>query len=1013
MRRLYLALCVVALLAGSAFAADPDGSGHGITLNVNPTSLTITAGSSATAALTPSNYDGEVSYSASVSWVTFSGNTATFSPTTAGTYTVTITASNLGSAATVDVSVTVNAAPADPDPLSLSASTSSLTINLPNTGTVSLTPSNAQGSVSYTASESWVTFSGNTATFSPTTAGTYSVTITASDSWGQSASVTVSVTVNAALTLAADPASLTLTSGTTSAVSLTPSNAQGSVSYTANQSWVTFSGNTATFAPTTAGTYTVTITATDSLGRTATANVSVTVNAPLSLSASPSELTITAGSSASTALTTTNASGTVSYSASESWVTFSGNTATFAPTTAGDYSVTITASDGSGRTATASVSVTVSAPPLPVLSLSASPSAITLTAGRTASATLTTTNAQGTVSYTASASWAVISGNTVTFTPTLAGTYTITITATDSGRTTNNTATASVSVIVLAPLALTVSPTALTITAGRTAAASLTPANAQGTVNYTASVSWAVFSGNTVTFSPTSAGTYTVTITARDTQSQTATATVTVTVSPAAPVSGDISPSSGDITPIVSPDISQVSPDTPIGFVEPTTPSTPGDTTNPDNTSGNYTEPEPVLQGNTVRPNTQALRQIVLNQETSAKIAAIFPNAGNKQVFSLVGNSNITMDSNPRAINNAFQEHLRQTGEEVMLAFPTIRASAAGIYVLGVSLKDVAEGGTLIDSVSTITPSTSGAVHSAVRQAADIEAINLLDQAGNPVELKRATNGLSYAVVPSNQNMLVAVEMEAGESWMGSLTKPSQLPTIAVETVTIEQLADIAQERDEQAQTETREETVNRITDNLVNAVTELISRPDVIENIINNNIISRDILSRDITSADIKTLTSRDVVTDAEEPTQEMEQAVQDDGYELAAKLNMIQVQESGIYVFKVTLSEQSFTELRGMSVNDVKVYALSDTEFEIRPSFLSGLLSTFELLTMNGERMDSIGFREFLMIGLLESSKPLSLYLAKILIMLLLGGCNHGLGIAAVFVVAGVFIRRARKHK
>ena len=66
-----------------------------------------------------------------------------------------------------------------------------------------------------------------------------------------------------------------------------------------------------------------------------------------------------------------------------------------------------------------------------------------------------------------------------------------------------------------------------------------------------------------------------------------------------------------------------------------------------------------------------------------------------------------------------------------------------------------------------------------------------------------------------------------------------------------------------------------------------------------------------------------------------------------------------------------------------------------------------------MNGEKMDTIGVREFLMIGLLESSKPLSLYLAKLLIMLLLGGCNHGWGIAAAVVVSGLLIRRARYHK
>ncbi|MBQ7220578.1 MAG: SYNERG-CTERM sorting domain-containing protein [Synergistaceae bacterium] len=183
----------------------------------------------------------------------------------------------------------------------------------------------------------------------------------------------------AALGLTVAPTTLTLQAGTTATATLTPANALGAVSYTASQSWVTFSGNTATFAPTAAGSYDVTITATDA-GRTssntATATVAVTVTArPLpsgdvspdvpttfSVAASRTTLSVTAGSTATVTLTPSNALGTVSYRASQSWVTFSGNTATFAPTTSGDYTVTITATDAgrtTNNTATATVRVTV------------------------------------------------------------------------------------------------------------------------------------------------------------------------------------------------------------------------------------------------------------------------------------------------------------------------------------------------------------------------------------------------------------------------------------------------------------------------------------------------------------------------------------------------------------------------------------------------------------------------------------------------------------------------------
>ena len=171
--------------------------------------------------------------------------------------------------------------------------------------------------------------------------------------------------------------------------------------------------------------------------------------------------------------------------------------------------------------------------------------------------------------------------------------------------------------------------------------------------------------------------------------------------------------------------------------------------------------------------------------------------------------------------------------------------------------------------------------------------------------------------------------------------------------------------------------------------------------------------LSRDIVSTDIKTFTSADVVAEPEEPTPAMQEAVKDEGYEIAAKLNTVQVSESGFYIFKVTLSEESFQKLQGLTADEVRVYALNDSEIEIMPSIITGILNTFELLTMSGEKINTIGVREFLLVGLLESGKPLSVYLAKMLIMLLLGGCNYGWGIAAIFAVPVVMALTKRYRR
>ena len=80
-----------------------------------------------------------------------------------------------------------------------------------------------------------------------------------------------------ALTLTASTLTVSMDISADSRVTLTPGNVVGTVTYSANQSWVTFSGNVATFRPTVAGTYSVIITATDSSLRTATVTITVTV----------------------------------------------------------------------------------------------------------------------------------------------------------------------------------------------------------------------------------------------------------------------------------------------------------------------------------------------------------------------------------------------------------------------------------------------------------------------------------------------------------------------------------------------------------------------------------------------------------------------------------------------------------------------------------------------------------------------------------------------------------------
>ncbi|GAA4449409.1 hypothetical protein GCM10023189_08760 [Nibrella saemangeumensis] len=244
--------------------------------------------------------------------------------TTAGTYSVTVIAAN-GCTATASVGITGNATAAQ---ASVAASTTVLSCASPS---ASLT---ASGGVSYR----WEDNSTNPVR-TVTTAGTYSVTVTAAN--GCTATASVSITGNATAAQASIAASTTALSCATPVVSLT---ASGGVSYR----WEDNS-TSATRTVSTSGTYSVTVTAAN--GCTATASVTVsddktTPTAEIMASAT----TVSAGQSI-----TLTASGGITYQ----WST-GATAATIVqtpPIGSTVYSVTVT--NASGCSATASVSITV------------------------------------------------------------------------------------------------------------------------------------------------------------------------------------------------------------------------------------------------------------------------------------------------------------------------------------------------------------------------------------------------------------------------------------------------------------------------------------------------------------------------------------------------------------------------------------------------------------------------------------------------------------------------------
>ena len=176
----------------------------------------------------------------------------------------------------------------------------------------------------------------------------------------------------------------------------------------------------------------------------------------------------------------------------------------------------------------------------------------------------------------------------------------------------------------------------------------------------------------------------------------------------------------------------------------------------------------------------------------------------------------------------------------------------------------------------------------------------------------------------------------------------------------------------------------------------------DVLENIVQavDGITSADEISY-ITSVNIGSVS---------DPTDEMTQTVQEDSHEIIGALNTLSVDKSGWYVMKITLSDELFEAVRGMKPEELKVYAIANSDSQAQAALISGILNTWEILSLSGEKIDTIGARELLMVGLLNAGQSFSMFLTKLIIAFLAGGCTTGFTFAALLTTATLFI--IKKH-
>ncbi len=371
------------------------------------------------------------------------------------------------------------------------------------------------------------------------TAGTYAVTITVTDSTGQTSSGQYSVTVGTApvpLQITTASPLPTATVGTAYSASFLATG--GTPPYTFSfvgtvLPGLGFAGGVLSGSPTTAGAYTFTVSVADSAKGFATASFALTVSpAPLTLTGSVANANL--GSAVSVKFGATG--GVPPYTFSYTGVlptgtTFSGGTLAGTLTAAGTFGFSVTVTDSAGSTASKSFSVVVTALPLTITTTSLPNGTVqgVYTASLAASG--------GVAPYTWSATGvppglSFSSGGSITGSPTTAGSYSVGVTVTDTA----GSKASQTFPVTIAPIALTITTASLpngTVGAAYTA----TLAAAGGVPPYTWSATGlppgvSVSTAGALSGTPTTAGAYTISATGTDSASSKTSQSFAVTIAP-------------------------------------------------------------------------------------------------------------------------------------------------------------------------------------------------------------------------------------------------------------------------------------------------------------------------------------------------------------------------------------------------------------------------------------------------------------------------------------------------